>query len=360
MAEYDKSTDLVFTSDGTPKVIDLAYLPRSVFMLNKTAFATQNANPGIVKRAYGYSTSANGTAYVVANTNAAATDTSRVITSGGFHFITRDTLSFGPVKTGTAISQADFAVVTINSHGYLTGDTVLLYNTTDMLQVAGAFYSVTVTGANTFTIPIESSGFAAAATAVSAKKVLYPDLYIPFGCVMTNVVQAASDATQAVVTTSVNHRFMKGQKVRFQIENFTGPAGSGAWGMVELNALEGDIVSIGNVDGAGTYTEVTDYITPTNAFQVDIDVSTFTAFVYPTSAEAVVGHDFPMVFSIGDTNFGYSGPTPPPHIGIPGAFVANTGYQLIIGVGPDANTVMHADGDVVEVHMEYPTQVLSL
>ena len=353
MAEYDKSTDLVFTSDGTAKVVNLSYLPRSVFMLNKSTHNSQAAT-GVVKRAWGFSTSANGTAYCVRNANGASTDQSTTITSGGFSFITRDTPTFGAVKTGTVISKANFAKVTITSHGYVTGDTVLLYNTTGMLQVSGAPYSVTYVDADNFTVPVQSSGFATAATAVSAKKVLYPDLYIPFGCVISNIT-AATDTNYANVLTTVNHSFVVGQKVKFSVPIFVQ---NGAWGMSEINDVEANITSIGNLDGAGTYTAATSTTTTFNAFQVKVDVQGYTAFAWPTSAQSEVGHNFAMVYPIGDVNFGYSGPAPA-HIGIPGAFTANTGYQLIIGIGDGANNVMHANGNIVEVHMEYPTNDLS-
>ena len=334
--EYNKLTNASFTSDGTAEVFRLAYLPRRVFLLNKTAFSS-TANPGIVKRAYAFSTDTNGSTYFVRNSNGLNTDVSGVLTVAGIQFVTRDTYQFGPVKTGTVVSQAASARVTITSHGYVTGDTVWIYLTTGMLQIAGAPYRVTFVDANNFDIPVNSSGFAAAATAVKAKKLLYPDLYIPFGCVITNITAAAS----AVVTTSVAHQFVVGQKVRFQVPLVPGAA-SGAWGMVEMNDLEANVTAVS-----------------TTTITVDVDSSAFTAFVYPTSAEASVGHEFAMVYPIGDTNFGFTGPTVPFPIGIPGAFVANTGYQVIVGIGGNgSDPVMHADGDEVELEFEYPDQLL--
>ena len=44
MGEIAKSYSASFTSDGSAQVFNLAYLPRNVFMLNKTAFEDQTDN----------------------------------------------------------------------------------------------------------------------------------------------------------------------------------------------------------------------------------------------------------------------------------------------------------------------------
>lgn len=347
MGQIQKSFTGSFTSDGNAQVFNLAYLPRSVFFMNKTAFGGTTAND--VRRAWGWSSDANGTAHVTYTDGAAVADASDTITIGGFSFITRDTPRFGAVVTdsgaNTVDKDSDFMVVNITSHGFLTGDVVWLTGTTGILQIAGLPYTITRVDANSFTIPIDTSAytFAADGTAVTAKQLLYPDLYIPFLVSPTGITQA----DPAVVTTNVDHRFVKGQRVKFRIPD--------EWGMVELDDLEGDVLSIGTIDNAQAYTEVTDG-SPVNAFEVDIDTSGFTAFDYPTSAIAAAGIDFPQVYSIGDKNFGFQGPAPISPLGIPGAFAANTGYQVIVGVG-NGTLIMHAANDVCEVHFDFPEQL---
>lgn len=349
MGQIQKSFSASFISDGSAKVFNLAYLPRSVFMLNKTSFEDQTDND--VNKAWGFSSDANGVAYVDVYGAAGAVEADR-ISSGGFSFITRDTPRFGAAVSASGANSvdkdADFMAVNITSHGFQTGDVVLLSSTTGMLQIAGVPYTVTRVNANQFTIPIDTSAytFAADATAVTAKQLLYPDLYLPYIVYPTGITQAA----QAVVTTNIDHKFVKGSRVKFKIPD--------DWGMIELNDLEGTVLSVGNIDNAQAYTEVTDG-GAVNAFRVDINTSGFTAFDYPTSAVADAGMDFPQVWPIGDVNFGFIGPVPdtPPPLGIPGAFVANTGYQVIIGTGVAGTAVMHADEDVVEVHFDFPEQL---
>lgn len=327
--EYSKLTNGSFVSDGAAEIIGpLAYLPRRVFMLNKTQFDDGAANPGVVKRAWGFSTDENGTAYIVKNTDGLATDSSDIITSGGFSFITRDTPQFGASQTGTAVSQANPAVVTIVGHGYQTGDVVLLTQTTGMLQIAGIPYTITVTGANTFTIPVDSSGFAAAATSVTAKQVLYPEIWIPFAVQITNITQAAS----AVITTAMDHGFVVGQVVTIQLPEL--------FGMVEIDGLQANVTAI-----------------TANTITVDINSTGFTAFAYPTSADFAMGTDVPTVYPVGDTNFGFIGPVVPFPPAIPGAFYNNSGYFVIIGIG-DGTTVMHATSDEIEFEFQYPDQLL--
>lgn len=357
MGQIAKDYMSSFISDGNAQIFNLAYLPRRVHFLNKTKWAT-NTNE-LVKEALGFSSDPNGYAYVkyfdgdgdhgVAN----GTNNFNMV-SGGISFITRDTPVFGAVVSASGADSvdkdADFMAVNINSHGFETGDVVWLTGTTGMLQIGGIPYTVTKVNDNQFTIPVDTSAytFAADATAVTAKQLLYPDLYVPFLIHPTGIISAsAPHADWALVTSSVDHRFKVGNRVKFQIPD--------EWGMVELDGLEGYVRDVGNVDNAQSYTEVTDG-SAVNAFRVDIDVSGFTAFDYPTSLVAGNGIDFPTVRAIGDRNFGFIGPVPNDPLGIQGAFSANTGYQVLIGTG-DGTRIMHANNDVCEVHFEFPEEL---
>ena len=198
-----------------------------------------------------------------------------------------------------------------------------------MLQVAGVPYHVTRVDANNFDINVDSSGFAAAATAATVKQFLYPDLYVPFGCHITGISAAAN----AVVQTAEAHRFVVGQRVRLEVPD--------AWGMIEADAKEANVTAIG-----------------TDSVTLDLNSSAYTAFAYPTSAVFAAGAaGQPKILPIGDVNFGFVGPTPADPLGIPGGFSANTGYQVIIGTGVAGTAVMHAASDVCEVQFEFPDQL---
>ncbi len=174
----------------------------------------------------------------------------------------------------TSITQAADAVVSKVAHGYIVGDRVRIYGSTGMLQIAGMDFTVTAVNANDFTIAyLDSSGFAAAATAGTARRLPSNPIYFPYTLYVTNISQAAS----AVVTMSVTHGLSIGQVVRMRC-----PA---AFGMSEINGLEGEITAVN---------------TTTNTITLDIDSSAFTAFAFPTSATAAAGVDFPQVIPFGD------------------------------------------------------------
>ena|SRR5271157_2638923 len=116
--------------------------------------------------------------------------------------------------------------------------------------------------------------------------------YLPFVCNITAVTQAQ----QAVVTTAVNHSFLVGNEVTFQIPK--------QYGMRQLNGLNGSILS-----------------TTTNTITVNIDTTQFDAFSVP-SVPATVVLDPAQVLAIGDTNSGYQeiGNVVPIPQTIPGSF----------------------------------------
>ncbi len=69
------------------------------------------------------------------------------------------------VQTVTAISLANPASVTITGHNLTSGDLVYL-NAGDMVELATGYYTITKTGADTFTVPVCSKSLVAT-TAVS-------------------------------------------------------------------------------------------------------------------------------------------------------------------------------------------------
>lgn len=342
MTEYNKIADGYFTSGGVAKFLELPFLPDQIEIWNLTKWGT-NTNH-LVNYATGFANSAAGTAYATVETGDTELD-NVTITSGGFSFINADTYRYGPTiaLAATFVTKAAAAVVTTASpHGLQTGDAVLLYGTTSMLQISGQVYTVTVLSTTTFSIPVNSSGFASAATAGFMKKVLYPDLYIPYGCVITNITAASS----AVITTGVNHGFVVGQEVFISVPS--------QWGMVEIDTLQ---FNQNNVIPQQAYvTAVT-----ANTITVNINSTAFTAFAYPTSAVAALSINFPMVFGIGDQNSGATNavtplPVVPPAITIPGAFYANTRQGVLIGTG-DGTTIMHATSDVIRWRAIFPDQL---
>lgn len=324
--EYSKLAmgQVVGVTSGIIPVV-LPFIPNVVELNNFTA-STTPANTGVV-RTYWTSDMAQASAiqYVF---NATPVLTTQTTTTGGISTFSAGTPQLQAAKTGTGISQATPAVVTITGHGYSTGDVVLLTKTTGMLQVAGQYYVITRTGANTFTIDIDSSGFAAAATNVVGQKVVAPYLYFPGD----NVITAISTGATTTVTTATNHNYVVGQQIGFSIPS--------AWGTTSALSR-----------GLGLYTPQYFFVSSVgSATQFTFAFnSTGLTFAYPTSATAAAGLTFPQVVAIGDNNTGalpagVSFPPPTTINGptIAGAFQANTRQGFIIG-----NTSSGTTSDVI-------------
>ena len=341
MTEYNKIAEGVFTSTGVAKFIDLPFLPNSFEMWNITAMGTPTQNE--ITHAMSWRSSTAGTASVE-YFNATPVLTTLNLASGGLSFIQAATYQYGPTLTITGITQAAAAVVTTSApHGLATGDAVLIYGTTAMLQIAGEVYTVTVLSTTTFSINVNSSGFAAAATAGFCKQLLYPDLYIPYRCVITGVTTGAT----TLINLGLNHRFVVGQEVFIQIPFVT----STAWGMRQLDT---EVYNTANIVPQQAY------VTAVTASSITVNVNStgYTAFAYPTSAQAALGMTFPAVYAIGDQNYGPTGPGPfPAPITVPGAFAVNTRQGVVIGLG-NGTQLLQQTSDIIRWRAVYPDLII--
>jgi len=257
-----------FVSTGAPRNLEIpfAYVGANIKieLVNRTNFAS-SANPGVVKRSWWQTGMADASWLGVQNTNGAATDQSTgSATVGGFTLIdTNQTNQLEAALVGTAITAATPAVATDAGHPYVVGDIVRVTNSTGMLQVSGYDFSITAVAGNDFTFGyLPAVGFAAAATALTTRRLRYQDIYAPRNRFITAITQAA----QAVVTLSVTHGYVVGQIVRFHVES--------KYGMVQIDGLQGEITAIS---------------TANNTITVDINSTGFTAFAFPTSASYALG-----------------------------------------------------------------------
>jgi hypothetical protein len=356
MAEYSKIIRGTFTSTGVPKFLSLPMVPDTIEIWNKTEWATTTNHTGV--SAIGFAEDAAGTAYITESNGTAWLG--KTITTGGFTFLSAGTYAYGPTLTITGIVASTGVVTTSAAHGLSVGDAVLLTGTTGMLQIAGTATTVTaVPSTTTFTIGnIPTSGFAANATAGFAKKILYPDLYVPFN----NPITAITTGTTTTISTALNHSFVVGQEVFFVIPQVS----SSVWGTTQL-----DSATVVQQTGIPQQAYITS-ITNANTFVVNVNSTGFTAFAYPTSAQASLGLTFPQVMAIGDSNTGYVNtsyplyPQPtsqtytntlyPRAITIPGAFLPNTRQGVIVGIG-NGTEIIHASSDVVAWRAIFPDAV---
>ena len=81
----------------------------------------------------------------------------------------------GTGKAITGITQANPGNVTAVGHGFATGDVIIIEGVVGMTQVNSRYYTITVTGANNFTIGVDTSAYTAWSSAgISSPRNLLP------------------------------------------------------------------------------------------------------------------------------------------------------------------------------------------
>ncbi len=363
MAEYSRFARGKFTSTGGAQIINLPFQPDFVSMINYTVADSAATSQNVAAAQWDVGM---GQGFAVQQgynaTPALIYDT--VHANGISTFAAGQLLQFGPTLAISGITKASAAVVTTTTnHGLTSGDVVVFQglfqsSTTGMPQIAGLPFTVTVTGATTFSIPWNTnqsnytalSGSPAGAT---VKKVLYPYLYFPG----QTFISAITTGTTTTIDTTDAHNFVVGQEVAFRIPS--------QWGTVQLNSLPNTLTP-----GAPVYgyvIAVTDY----NTVVVNIDSSAYTAFNSNQTVAATPGLSYAQIVAVGDVNTGGvqisagSQLYPPPQFSpigttlvntingpaIKGAYVNNTSQGFIIGVGAGSvlttSTLVGAAGNVI-------------
>jgi len=363
MSQYNKDAEGYFTvaTAAASQFISLPFMPNTFEIWNKTQWGSTSATPQ-VQYAIGFAEDPAGYGYATENVTSSTALKNVAFTSGAFSFVSAGTYQYGPTLTISGIVAATGVVTTTSAHGLSVGDAVLIYGTTAMLQIAGTLTTVTAVGSpTTFTIGnIPTSGFAAGASAGFVKRLFYADLYVPFGTNITGVGATVTGvpATQTVINTSLNHKFVVGQEVFFVFPQTGFVNTTSVWGMQQL-----DSQYVLNTTGVPqqayiTQTAATNSNLAANQFAVNINSTGFATFTYPTSAQASLGITFPQVLAIGDQNSGGTLVPPisfvPPAITIPGAFYANTRQGVLIG----ASLLLNAS-DVIRWRATYPDLIKS-
>src|SRR5580692_9123864 len=160
-----------YVSTGSP--FDLV-LPGGVDwyeQVNVTQYGA-SANPGVVVEAKWHQQLIPGYAIAVTNTNSTNALNADLITANGFTPYAQTGEALLTPQTGSAVTNANPAEVTMTAHGYSAGDVVRITQTTGMLQIAGWDFQISVVDANHFNLEyLNASGFGAAATNVVAQKI---------------------------------------------------------------------------------------------------------------------------------------------------------------------------------------------
>ncbi len=356
MAEYSRIAKGHFTSTGKAQVVNLPFQPDRVEMINYT-LANTNATSQNVVRAYWDISMGQGQA-VVEGYNATPTLIFDVVATQGIStFAAGQLLQYGPLysfATGSetfSITKNSTAplVTTSANHQLATGNVVVFQNlyqtaTTGMTQICGIPFTVTVTGATTFTINWDTNettytafdSSTSTGNVGSWKQVLYPYLYAP-----DQAVISAVNTTTGVVTTTSAHNFRVGQEIAFRIPSI--------WGPTQLNSLPNF-----PIPGSPIYYYVT--AETQNTFTVSPFPTGVTAFTSNFNGGSVLptgAFSYAQAIPVGDVNtggdayaggnlypspivFNGAGTTQVPTINGPaikGAFINNTSQGFIIGSG---------------------------
>lgn len=254
--------------------INTGFLPSKVRIVNQTQFgATGTGNLNIQWMDWVASNPTN-TDVVYINAAGTALLPAAVSTNAISLYDGSLSVNLGPAITGTTITKANPAVATATAHGLQTGDVVLMSGNVVMKQLGGLYFSVTVTGANTFTIPINTNvANFTAETGFTIRKVRVGPLYYPGSNPGRLEISNITAANPMVVTTLTNHGLTVGQQVRLRV-----PA---AFGMVQANNVQGIISAV----------------TATTFTLGNVDSSAFTAWGWPAATS--VPFTFAQVIPVG-------------------------------------------------------------
>lgn len=198
--------------------------------------------------------------------------------SNGFTYVT----SFPAPQaalTGTTITQANGAVASV-TNTYSEGDTVIIYNAVGMQQISGMTFTISSVSGSAFTLlGLDSSGFAAGATAFSVRRVSQFTPVEPSFLYVTKISQAA----QAQVTVSQANSVYLGQKLEFTIP--------GSFGMVQLN----------NYYQAQSLPVVVTSIVDAYNFTINVNTTGYTAFAFPASTSSPTAQLFATIAPAGQS-----------------------------------------------------------
>ncbi len=253
-----------FTSNGQKVIIPLRSDVDWMWVKNETVSYAAGAGTGAEFYWQRGMAQGRGTIYTkTAVTNALAV--AQIAANAGFYLIDTTVNVPGPSLALTGITNGNPPVVnTANTASLAAGDIVRIFSTVGAKQLAGLDFTIdSVIPSTSFELQYMSPIANANPGAGTFRRIPYNPYFYPSTRYITNI----SQATQAIVTMSVDHDYTVGQSVRLIVPTVT----SVAYGMTEMDGLEGTIVAVDQPDTNGF----------TNTITLDIDSSGFTAFAFP-------------------------------------------------------------------------------
>jgi len=201
-----------------------------------------------------------------------------------FHAAADDTMGASEIAAGTGFTLYDSSTATVGAQVavtdvtaaapplVLTGTTTGLIANSSIIRLDAIVGGLQMCGSMDFSVGAVVGATSAAlahmpqpiAATTGFYRIIAPStMFYPKHRFITAISQAAS----AVMVTSVTHDYVVGQRIKMSV-----PA---AFGMVEMDGLEGTITAV-----------VTTGTTGNNTITVDIDSTGFTAFAFPLTAAA--------------------------------------------------------------------------
>jgi len=248
-----------FTSTGAAQIIPLRSGVDWMRVYNSTV-AAANQTTAIGVEFYWQAGFPQGAMWEYLKSSAAnAANLSQYLTSGGFTYIDSSLYNYGVVNaTTTAISTASIPVVTNSgTNGLIAGQVVRILSQSGSPQFGGIDFTVGINTLSSTTFSLDyAPQLSTAGTSGSWMLINTDPLFYP----RRRFIMSISQASAAVVTTSVPHGYQVGQQVRFNIDSH--------YGMVQLNNVQATVTAVNSV----------------SSFVINVDTSAFNAFVFPSSS----------------------------------------------------------------------------
>ncbi len=253
-----------FTSLGGNTIIALTSGIDWIWVKNITQSYAAGSGQGVEYYWQVGMTQGRGTIYTkTAVTNALSI--SQIAANAGFYFVNSTVNIPGPSLTLTGITSGNPPVVnTANTSSLNNGSIVRIFSTVGALQLGGLDFTI---GALTPGVSFTLAYMAAIASANPGAGTFRVIPFNPYFYPEVRYITKISQATQAIVTLSVDHTFTVGQSIRFIVPTVTATT----FGMTELDGVEATIVAINQADVDGV----------TNTITVDVDTTGFSAFAFP-------------------------------------------------------------------------------
>lgn len=273
-----------FTSNGSAKILQIRSDLDWMWVYNQTQLLDANAGADQGVQFYWQRgmVQGGGIQFTKATTTNALTPAD-MAANGGFYLVDSSVNIPGPALTSTQISNATPPVVSTTATTSLNNyDVVRLALTPGVAQFAG--YDATINNispGSSFAMPFMPTIASTVTANGKFRRIPFNPLFYPPVRLITNITQAQ----QAIVTLSVRHNFTIGQKIRFVVPTIDATS----FGMTELDGVEATIVDISDPN---TLT--------LNTITVDVDTTGFTAFAFPTNAEALAGFTPAQVIPVGE------------------------------------------------------------